>query len=73
MVHFTSRQRRAVALSLPNWLTGVASDSSVVVASWAYYQRRTQAYKGGPPTVVRVDAPARVFVTKIEIPPVVPT
>jgi hypothetical protein len=46
-----------------NWLTGVASDSS------AYYQRQTQAYNGGPTTVVRVGAPGRVFATKIDIPP----
>ena len=68
-VHFTNGQSRTVVLSLPNWLTGVASDSSAVVASSSYHQRHTQAYNGGPSTVVRVDAPARVFATKIDIPP----
>ncbi|MFE4082250.1 NPCBM/NEW2 domain-containing protein [Paenarthrobacter sp. YIM B13468] len=68
-VHFTNGQSRQVTLSLPNWLSGVASDTSVVVASSAYHQRHTQAYIGGPSTVVRVDEPARVFATKIDIPP----
>ncbi|TVU66761.1 hypothetical protein FQP90_01050 [Paenarthrobacter nitroguajacolicus] len=68
-VHFTNGQKRDVVLSLPNWRTGVASDTSVVVASSAYHQRHTQAYIGGPSTVVRVDEPARVFATKIDIPP----
>ena len=65
-VHFTNGQKRDVVLSLPNWLSGVASDTSVVVASSAYHQRHTQAYIGGPSTV---DEPARVFATKIDIPP----
>ena len=68
-VHFTNGQKRDVVLSLPNWLSGVASDTSVVVATSAYHQRHTQAYIGGPSTVVRVDEPARVFATKIDIPP----
>jgi hypothetical protein len=68
-VHFTNGQKRDVVLSLPNWLSGVPSDTSVVVASSAYHQRHTQAYVGGPSTVVRVDEPARVFATKIDIPP----
>ncbi|BCW35097.1 hypothetical protein StoSoilA2_11530 [Arthrobacter sp. StoSoilA2] len=68
-VHFTNGQSRQVTLSLPNWLSGVASDTSVVVASSAYHQRHTQAYIGGSSTVVRVDEPARVFATKIDIPP----
>ncbi|MFJ5955365.1 hypothetical protein ACIQC5_05330 [Paenarthrobacter sp. NPDC092416] len=68
-VHFTNGQKRDVVLALPNWLAGVPSDTSVVVASSAYHQRHTQAYIGGPSTVVRVDEPARVFATKIDIPP----
>lgn len=68
-LHFTNGQSRQITLNLPNWLTGVASDTSVVVASSAYHQRHTQAYNGGPSTVVRVDEPARVFATKIDIPP----
>lgn len=68
-VHFTNGQKRDVVLSLPNWLSGVPSDTSVVVASSAYHQRHTQAYIGGSSTVVRVDEPARVFATKIDIPP----
>ncbi|BCW51082.1 NPCBM/NEW2 domain-containing protein [Arthrobacter sp. StoSoilB13] len=68
-VHFTNGQKRDVVLSLPNCLSGVPSDTSVVVASSAYHQRHTQAYIGGPSTVVRVDEPARVFATKIDIPP----
>ena len=68
-VHFTNGQSRQVTLSLPNWLSGVASDTSVVVATSAYHQRHTQAYIGGSSTVVRVDEPARVFATKIDIPP----
>ncbi|MDR6685741.1 hypothetical protein J2Y41_001296 [Arthrobacter sp. 1088] len=68
-VHFTNGQKRDVVLSLPNWLSGVPSDTSVVVATSAYHQRHTQAYIGGPSTVVRVDEPARVFATKIDLPP----
>ncbi len=68
-VHFTNGQKRDVVLSLSNWLIGVATDSSVVVAVPAYHQRHTQAYIGGLSTVVRVDEPARVFATKIDIPP----
>ena len=68
-VHFTNGQSRTVTISLPNWRTGVATDSAVVVAESAYHQRHTQAYIGGPSTVVRVDEPARVFATKIDIPP----
>ncbi|MCD4852604.1 NPCBM/NEW2 domain-containing protein [Arthrobacter sp. AK01] len=68
-VHFTNGQSRTVTIALPNWRTGVATDTSVVVASSAYHQRHTQAYIGGPSTVVRVDEPARIFATKIDIPP----
>ncbi|MFJ5955356.1 NPCBM/NEW2 domain-containing protein [Paenarthrobacter sp. NPDC092416] len=68
-VHFTNGQSRQVTLNLPNWLSGVATDSSVVVASSAYHQRHTQPYIGGPSTVVRVDEAAKVFATKIDIPP----
>ncbi len=69
-VHFTNGQSRTVTVALPNWRTGVATDTSVVVvASSAYHQRHTQAYIGGPSTVVRVDEPARIFATKIDIPP----
>ena len=68
-VHFTNGQSRTVTISLPNWRTGVATDTAVVVAASAYHQRHTQAYIGGPSTVVRVDEPARIFATKIDIPP----
>lgn len=44
-------------------LTRVASGSSVDVPSSAYHQWHIGAYNCGPPTVVRVDAPARVFAT----------
>ena len=68
-VHFTNGQSRQVTLNLPNWLSGMATDTSAVVTSSAYHQRHTQTYNGGPSTVVRVDEPARVFATKIDIPP----
>lgn len=68
-VHFTNGQSRTVTISLPNWRTGVSTDTAVVVAESAYHQRHTQAYIGGPSTVVRVDEPARIFATKIDIPP----
>ncbi|MEJ1113259.1 NPCBM/NEW2 domain-containing protein [Paenarthrobacter sp. CCNWYY172] len=68
-VHFTNGQSRTVTISLPNWRTGVATDAAVMVAESAYHQRHTQAYIGGPSTVVRVDEPARVFATRIDIPP----